>query len=100
MMARVPIVATSAGGNPEILRDGQSGLLVPIRNSLALASALDRLLEDHVLAQQLVDSAYARAVSDFSVERYRERLLSFYDEALAEGTAIAKPSTATSGCSS
>jgi glycosyltransferase involved in cell wall biosynthesis len=86
MMSRVPIVATSAGGNSEILLGGHSGLLVPVGDSLGLANAIVRLLQDPTLALQFADSAYARAVNDFSVERYRERLLSFYDEALAEKT--------------
>jgi glycosyltransferase involved in cell wall biosynthesis len=84
MMARIPIVATNAGGNSEIIFDGHSGLLVPICDSPSLANAIVRLLQDRTLAQQCVDSAYARAVTDFSVDRYRTRLLSFYDEALAE----------------
>ena len=87
MMARIPIVATNAGGNSEIIFDGHSGLLVPIRDSPGLAYAIVRLLQDRALARRCVDSAYARAVSDFSVERYRTRLLSFYDEALAEALA-------------
>jgi glycosyltransferase involved in cell wall biosynthesis len=98
MMARVPIVATNAGGNSEIILDGHSGLLVPIGDSLGLANAIVRLLRDQTLALQYVDSAYARAVSDFSVERYRERLLSFYDEALAEAIALNRPSSALSKC--
>jgi glycosyltransferase involved in cell wall biosynthesis len=91
MMARIPIVATNAGGNSEIVLGGHSGLLVPIGNSLALANAIVRLLQDRTLALQCTDSAYARAISDFSVERYRERLLSFYDEALAETIAPTRP---------
>jgi glycosyltransferase involved in cell wall biosynthesis len=84
MMARVPIVATSAGGNVEILLDGISGLLVPIGDSPNLADAIARLLQDRTLALRCVESAYVRAANDFSLERYRARLLSFYDEALAE----------------
>lgn len=84
MMARIPIVATNAGGNCEIVLDGHSGLLAPIGNPLGLANAIARLLQNRTLARHCVDSAYARAVDDFSVDRYRARLLSFYDEALAE----------------
>jgi len=97
MMARVPIVATSAGGNGEIVLGGHSGLLVPIGDSLAIANAIARLLQDPSLARQCVDSAYARAGSDFSVERYRARLLSFYDEALAEPASSTRTSSASWG---
>jgi glycosyltransferase involved in cell wall biosynthesis len=100
MMARVPIVATNAGGNSEIVLGGHSGLLVPVRDSPGLANAIVRLLQDRTLALQCVDSAYARAVSDFSVERYRQRLLSFYDEALSDAIAPNGPLSASpgSGC--
>jgi glycosyltransferase involved in cell wall biosynthesis len=94
MMASIPIVATNAGGNSEIVLGGHSGLLVPIGDSSALANAIARLLQDRMLAQQCVDSAYARAISDFSVERYRARLLSFYDEVLLKAVSSTKPSSA------
>jgi glycosyltransferase involved in cell wall biosynthesis len=100
MMARVPIVATNAGGNSEIVLGGHSGLLVPIGDSPGLANAIVQLLQDPMLAKQCVDSAYARAVSDFSVERYRERLLSFYDEALIEAIDPTRPISASSGSGS
>lgn len=100
MMAQVPIVATRAGGNSEILLDGVSGLLVPISDSRGLATAIAQLLQDRTLALRCVESAYARAVSDFSLERYRARLLSFYDEALAERLARTGPPSDFLGCSS
>jgi glycosyltransferase involved in cell wall biosynthesis len=100
MCARVPIVATRVGGNPEILLDGHSGLLVPARDPPSLTRSIDRLLQDRALALKLVDSAYARAVSDFSVERYRERLLSFYNEALAEKIARSGSPSACPECGS
>src|SRR4030095_13056693 len=45
----VPIVATSAGGIPEIVEDGLNGLLVPPRDAAALAAAIGRAPKDHAL---------------------------------------------------
>ena len=85
MMARVPIAATGAGGNPEIIVDDDSGLLVPVSDSQALADAITRLLKDRELAARLAESAFARAGREFSLERYRGRLSGFYAEALGRG---------------
>ena len=49
MAASVPIVATSVGGNPEIVRHGATGLLVPPCDPAALAAALDRVLSNREL---------------------------------------------------
>lgn len=82
MMARVPIVATRAGGNPEIVLDGKTGVLVPVAEPEALAGALARLLSEPGLVSQFVDAASTRAAQVFSLDRYRRRLASFYAEAL------------------
>lgn len=89
MMAGTPIVATNAGGNPEIVLDEQTGLLVPVRDPQALAGAIRRLLSEPDLAERLADRASSRAASEFSVDRYRRRLSGFYAEALGRGAASA-----------
>ena len=82
MAARVPIVATKAGGNPEIILHDETGLLVPIGDSQSLASAIARLLGAPDLALRFAEAAFARAAHEFSVEKYRHRLVGFYAEAL------------------
>lgn len=89
MMAGVPIVATRAGGNPEIILHEDTGLLVPVGDHSALAAAIARLLQEPELAARLVKAACARASNEFSLDRYRRRLAGFYAEAL--GTAAAAP---------
>jgi glycosyltransferase involved in cell wall biosynthesis len=54
-----PVVATAVGGVPEIVRDGENGLLVPRRDAEALASALTALGSDRELAARLRDGAAA-----------------------------------------
>jgi glycosyltransferase involved in cell wall biosynthesis len=97
MMAGVPIVATRAGGNPEIVLHEDTGLLVPVSDHSALAGAIARLLQEPELASRLVKAAHARAASEFSVDRYRQRLAGFYAEALGKvatsPAAAALPST-------
>ena len=82
MAAKVPIVATKAGGNPEIMLHDETGLLVPIGDSQSLADAIARLLGEPNLASRFAETAFARVTREFSVEKYRRRLVGFYAEAL------------------
>lgn len=52
----VPVVSTNVGGVPFIVQDGVTALLVPPQDPQAMAAALVRLLQDHALAQGLVDA--------------------------------------------
>lgn len=61
LMLGTPIVATDAGGNPELIRDGENGLLVPAGDTGALAEALARMLGDTLLRSQLAAGAKADA---------------------------------------
>ena len=87
MAAKVPIAATKAGGNPEIILHNETGLLVPIGDPQSLASAIAQLLAQPDLASRFAEAAFARATHEFSVEHYRRRLLGFYAEALEQGNA-------------
>lgn len=62
LRAGVPIVATAVGGIPEVVRHGETGLLVPPADPAALAGAIDLVLSDPGLAGQL--SKTARAASE------------------------------------
>lgn len=52
MSVGIPVVATRAGGIPEIVKDGQNGLLVPVKDSAALATALATLADDGSLQER------------------------------------------------
>jgi glycosyltransferase involved in cell wall biosynthesis len=68
MAAGIPVVATRVGGNPEVIEDGVSGLLVPPRDSTALAAVIGRLLEDEELALGLGQAGIRRVAELFSIE--------------------------------
>jgi glycosyltransferase involved in cell wall biosynthesis len=61
-----PVIATSVGGVPEVVRDGENGLLVPARDPQALADAIRRFFGDEELRDRLTRAASA------SVEGYTE----------------------------
>lgn len=74
------IVATDAPGCREIVRDGENGLLAPVRDAGALAIALRRLLEDGALRRDMGARGREVAVADFSVERVVSETLALYRE--------------------
>jgi glycosyltransferase involved in cell wall biosynthesis len=64
-----PIVATRAGGIPEVVEDGVTGTLVPPRDHAAMAQAILALLGDEATRQQMGEAGLARVNARFTVER-------------------------------
>jgi glycosyltransferase involved in cell wall biosynthesis len=79
------IVTTDAPGCREIVREGENGLLVPVRNSKALADALRLLIESAPLRALMAAKGREIAVEEFSVERVVTETLGVYRELLASG---------------
>jgi glycosyltransferase involved in cell wall biosynthesis len=69
MACSKPIVATSAGGIPEVVDDGVNGLLVAPRDHHAMAQALVRLLGDERLRQRMGEAGLTRLRERFTVEK-------------------------------
>ena len=78
MAAGKPIVATRAGGIPEVVGDAETGVLVPPRDHDAMAEAIVRLLKDDTLRRKMGDAGRARARSLFSAERMVQNTLNVY----------------------
>ena len=81
-----PVVASAAGGNPELVEDGVSGILVPPRDPEALASAVEGLLGDPNLAASLGRAARERVLAGFSTEVRLDRIEALYREVLKRGS--------------
>jgi glycosyltransferase involved in cell wall biosynthesis len=78
MAMRKPVVATTTGGLPEIVQDGETGLLVPPGNQDALAQAVKRLLRDPALCRKLGDAGRDRVASMFTVDAMMANLVKGY----------------------
>jgi glycosyltransferase involved in cell wall biosynthesis len=74
-----PVVTTNVGGIPELVRDGEQGLLIPPRSPSILADALQRLADDENLRRRLGQSARRRAC-DYGSASMVEKLTSLYEE--------------------
>jgi glycosyltransferase involved in cell wall biosynthesis len=86
MLASLPVVATRVSSIPEIVVDGETGLLVPPDDPPALASALMQVLED---ARDYGERGRGRAREKFSVARMTDRTLAVYERALGRPVARA-----------
>jgi glycosyltransferase involved in cell wall biosynthesis len=75
-----PVVATKVGGVPEVVVDGETGLLVPPEDAEALAGAILRLLRDPELAGRLGHNARRRVEQRFTIQRAADNLLALYHE--------------------
>jgi glycosyltransferase involved in cell wall biosynthesis len=78
-----PAVVTDAGGLPEVVDDGGTGLVVPAGDAAALAGAVVRLLNDGGLRATMCDAACRTARARFAPERMVEGTLAVYREVLA-----------------
>jgi glycosyltransferase involved in cell wall biosynthesis len=81
MLARRPVIATAAGGVPEIVRDG-TGVLVPPGDARALASAMTRLLSDPAFADDIARQGRLHATTFFTVEAMVDRKTSHIEAAI------------------
>jgi alpha-maltose-1-phosphate synthase len=77
------VVACAVGGIPEVVADGQTGLLVPAGDEAALASAINALIRDPARAAELGARGRARAVAEFSWDRIAARTAQLYAELTA-----------------
>jgi glycosyltransferase involved in cell wall biosynthesis len=78
MACRRPIVATTAGGIPEVVKDGETGLLVPPRDAKALADAIIRAIGDAALRERMGAAGLARVRERFTVERMIDATAAVY----------------------
>lgn len=85
MAAGLPVVATRVGGVPEIVKDGETGMLVPPRDPEALAHAMALLADDPGMRDRLGSNGRSLARS-YDADRTAFRTRELYLEVLGEGT--------------
>ncbi len=83
MANRTPLVATAVGGLPDIVRDGETGILVPPRDPAALAEALTGVLSDPDRARRLADAS-AATLRLFTIDAITARFADLYESLMAE----------------
>lgn len=78
MASGLPVVATRVSGHEDVVRDGVTGLLVPAGDVQALASALQRMVDDPGLRERMGAAGREVALGEFGTERVLRSLLGLY----------------------
>jgi len=89
MSLGTPCVSTAVTGIPEVVRHGETGLLVPQHDPAALAVALGRLLEDGALRVSLAGAARRLIETEFDARVNAAKVRALFDAAVAPGGALA-----------
>jgi L-malate glycosyltransferase len=84
MAAAKPVVATRVGGNPELVREGETGVLVPANDEGKLAEALAHLLAQPSLREEFGRKAQSVARAQFGMERVRDQYEQLYAALVTE----------------
>ena len=69
MLIKKPVVATNVGGNPEVVINGKTGLLVEKENPFVLAKAIITLLKNPELREKMGKEGYKRVVTHFNIDK-------------------------------
>ena len=82
MAAGKPVVATKVGGIPEIVVHGETGVLIPPRDTDALAAVIIDLLQNRLKAKDMGEAGRIRAGKRFSIYKMIEKTENLYQELL------------------
>jgi glycosyltransferase involved in cell wall biosynthesis len=79
MACGLAVVATNVGGTPEVVKNGESGLLIPPNDPNALESAIRTLVENPGLCQKMGEAGRDRVRTEFTIEKTRDHFINFYN---------------------
>lgn len=79
MAAKKPVIATSVGGNPEIVVDGQTGTLIPPQDPAKLTEAIEYHLSHPEASKQMGAKGYERVKQHFSLSEMLGRVMDIYN---------------------
>jgi glycosyltransferase involved in cell wall biosynthesis len=82
MFLGTPVIATNSGGHREIIEDNSNGLLVPVGDGHAFASAVHRLISDEKLEKSIVGQARLDALQRYSVSNHKTEICRIYSNLL------------------
>ena len=84
LLCETPVIAFRSGGLTDIVRDGDTGMLVEPGKTLELALALDRVLSQPQEASDLAKRGHQHVLDTFSPEIAAQRYMDIYTQAIAQ----------------
>jgi glycosyltransferase involved in cell wall biosynthesis len=84
MAYRVPAIVTNSGGSPELVVDGECGIVVPVHDSQAIADAIERLYRDPALRRRMGEAARERIGTHFRIEDTVRKTVALYEELVGD----------------
>ncbi len=82
---RVPVLANATAGVPEVVRDGETGFLIPQADADGYARRIETLLADPDLYERVAGQAHAQATREYNWESYFARMTELYQELTDQG---------------
>ena len=74
MAHHLPIVATNEGGIPDVVKDGENGLIGEQKNPLSIASCIERLLCDKEMRKEMGKNGYQKLIEHFTIDVYESNI--------------------------
>lgn len=85
LMHRVPVIATDVSGISEVIEDGKTGVLIPQKDSVAIAHGVQALVADRERALTLAEAGRGRVLRQFDPEQNHAKVLDLYVRSIARG---------------
>lgn len=86
MASGTPVIASNVGGLAHLIRDEETGFLVPVREPQSIASSIERLIEDEINAEEMGQKAFELA-QEYSWHNIADRILAIFDEVVGKQSA-------------
>ena len=79
MAAKKPVVTTNVSGIPYLIKDGFNGMMVNPRDSVALATKIEKLLKNEKLAREIAENGYQTVLSEYTWDVVARKIIEQYD---------------------
>ena len=79
MSMKLPVVTTDVGASRQVIENFKSGIIVPIKNSSELFNAADKILNDNVLRENFINTAFIFSKNFLSLDKITKQYIEFYN---------------------
>lgn len=84
MEYKLPVISTNEGGIPDIVKDGENGLICEKQNTYSLADCIAKLLDDEELRVKMGNAGYDKFCREFTLQRFENRMLDILSQNLPQ----------------